>query len=81
MGDLLIRGVPEEVVAKLKERASRHGRSLQQELLRIVTEAAFSSLEAYVSEVQEHRARYTVRRARGISVPESAELIREDRER
>jgi len=34
VADLLIRGVPDDVVTRLKERARRHGRSLQQELLR-----------------------------------------------
>lgn len=78
MADLLIRGVPDDVVTRLKERARRHGRSLQQELLRIVTDSAYSSLEDYVAQVHEHRARYGARR--GL-LPDSAELLREDRDR
>jgi plasmid stability protein len=34
-----IRNVPEPVVAGLRERAERHGRSMQQELLAILEEA------------------------------------------
>jgi plasmid stability protein len=37
---LNIRNVPEPVAAALRERASRHGRSLQQELLSILESAA-----------------------------------------
>jgi plasmid stability protein len=35
-----VRNVPESVAAALRERASRHGRSLQQELLSILESAA-----------------------------------------
>lgn len=35
-----VRGVPEPVAAALRERANRHGRSLQQELLLILESAA-----------------------------------------
>ncbi len=35
-----VRNVPEPVAAALRERASRHGRSLQQELLLILESAA-----------------------------------------
>jgi len=35
-----VRNVPEPVAAALRERASRHGRSLQQELLAILEKAA-----------------------------------------
>lgn len=78
MKDLLIRDVPDDVVARLKERARRHGRSLQQELLQIVTDSAYSSLEDYVAEVREQRARYRARRG---PFADSAELLREDRDR
>lgn len=42
MGAIHIRHVPPEVVAALKERAERHGRSMQQELLVILKAAASS---------------------------------------
>lgn len=35
-----VRNVPEEVLASLRERAARHGRSMQQELLLILKQAA-----------------------------------------
>jgi plasmid stability protein len=40
MAALHIRSVPEPVVAALRERARRHGRSVQQEVLQILEEAA-----------------------------------------
>lgn len=39
-----IRDVPAEIVAALKERASRGGRSMQKEVLAILTEAAHDPL-------------------------------------
>ena len=38
--NLSIKGVPEEVAQKLRERAERHHRSLQGELMAIISEAA-----------------------------------------
>lgn len=35
-----MRNVPEEVLAALRERAARHGRSMQQELLLVLKKAA-----------------------------------------
>jgi len=40
MAQVLIQDVAEDTVAKLKDRASHHGRSLQQELRLILEEAA-----------------------------------------
>lgn len=42
MSAIHVRNVPEPVVAALRERAARHGRSMQQELLQILQEAASS---------------------------------------
>jgi plasmid stability protein len=44
MAALHIRSVPEPVVAALRERARRHGRSVQQEVLQILEEAAAAPL-------------------------------------
>lgn len=40
MAAIHVRHVPEEILAALRERAARNGRSMQQELLRILREAA-----------------------------------------
>lgn len=40
MSQLLVRGLDQELVDKLKERARRNGRSLEAELRIIVTQAA-----------------------------------------
>ena len=40
MGAIHIRNVPERVATALRERAERHGRSMQQELLSILETAA-----------------------------------------
>lgn len=43
MPDVLIRNVPEETLEALRRRAARHGRSLQQELLRVLEDSAARS--------------------------------------
>lgn len=40
MAAIHVRNVPEPVMAGLRERAERHGRSMQQELLEILAQAA-----------------------------------------
>ena len=78
MADLLVRDVPVEVVANLKKRASDNKRSMQQELLLILEEAALKEqLQAAdaAAVVRERLAGY------GACYTDSAEAIREDRER
>jgi plasmid stability protein len=40
MPDVLVRNIPEPVLATLKQRAAQHRRSLQQELLSVIEAAA-----------------------------------------
>ena len=78
MADLLVRDVPAEVVANLKKRASDNKRSMQQELLLIIEEAAFKEqLEGAdaAAVVRERLAGY------GTCYTDSTLAIREDRER
>lgn len=78
MADVLIRGVPEKVLDVIKKRASMKGRSLQQELLQLLTETAeLNSLEAadIAAEIRK-RLKDT-----GRSFSDSTELLREDRDR
>lgn len=78
MTDVLIRNVPPPVLDKLKKRASRNMRSLQQELLTILEDAAgadeLKAAEA-ANMVRERLAAYN----RDFS--DSTKSIREDRDR
>lgn len=79
MATLTIRNVDEDVVKELKKIAKQHGRSLEAELRRLVTETA---------ERQERRRRFLERIDRtaamtpkGVKQTDSALLLREDRDR
>jgi plasmid stability protein len=73
--DLFIQNVPEDLVARLQERAARSHRSLQGEVLTI--------LELAVTEKRRLTAREALAQvqALGLSTPsESAAWVREDRD-
>lgn len=75
MAQVLVRNLDEQVVQTLKKKAELRGCSLEQELRRIVTEAARLTTEEKVA---------LIRRAQAMTPPgvpqtDSAELIREDR--
>ncbi len=78
MGDLLIRDVPEKIVARLKARAKRRNRSLQQELHSILVATATQSSSEIFKQASRMRAKLRKKR---ISFSDSAELLREDRSR
>ncbi len=67
MGQVLIRQIPDETVARLKAKAARHGRSLEAELRSI--------LEHAVAEPKEEIIR--LREALGKRLPDSSDLVRE----
>lgn len=70
--NLSITNVPEDVVQRLRERAQRHHRSLQGELLAIVEEAS--------QRLTAHELLAELRKL-GVSSPsEAADLIRADRD-
>lgn len=72
---LSIKNAPDEMVRRLKERAERHHRSLQGELMAILEEAAGTRRRLTPAEVL---ARV---RELGLSTPsEAAAMIREDRD-
>ena len=89
---LSIKNVPDDVVALLRDRAERHHRSLQGELLDIVVrEARFGSFDAAAfmaeSERLQTRAPADIHavlaeiRAMGLNTPDEATaMIREDRD-
>ena len=78
MANVLIRDIPDDVVEKLKQRAKSHNRPLQRELRGILLETArrpFGDIAQRAAEIKlklsrEHR-----------SFTDSAELLREDRDR
>lgn len=73
--DLFIQNVPEDLVARLQERAARSHRSLQGELLTILEHAITENRRLTASEALAQV------RALGLSTPsESAAWVREDRD-
>lgn len=73
--NLTIKNVPERLVRKLRARAARHHRSLQDELLNILEESVVEADRLSVAEV--------VRLTRKLGVrtkSESATMIRADRD-
>ena len=76
MAQVLIRDLKADVVARLKARAKRHGRSLQTELKEILeTASRHSPVEARAVADQIRR------RLAGRALSDSADLIAEDRAR
>jgi antitoxin FitA len=78
MATLLIRNVPEDIVSRLKDRAKKRNRSLQQELQSILVATATQSSEDLLKKSSMIRAKL---RKKGITFSDSAELLREDRSR
>ncbi len=76
MADLLVRNVEKTAIEQLKRRARSHGRSLQRELKLILEEAA-----SLTAEEARQVAEAWHRRLGDRSFGDSADLIREDRER
>ncbi|MGD8277852.1 MAG: hypothetical protein PVH00_07490 [Gemmatimonadota bacterium] len=75
MGQILIRGISEDVMKAFKERAKRHGRSQEQEARMLIEEAAreSESWERFAEYAQ--RMRDELRR-RGGDWGDSTEIIR-----
>lgn len=73
--NLSIKNAPERVVRKLKQRAERNHRSLQGELMAIITEAAERPQPLTLQELVARGRR------RGLSSPtEAAAIVRADRD-
>ena len=75
MPDILIRGLSQRLLLRLKARAKRNGRSLQSEAKMLLEQSA----EPSASEALENARSW--RKKLGRKFTDSAELIREDRER
>lgn len=78
--DVLIRGVPEEVVEALKRRARAHNRSLQGELRELLIESAGEGAGLDGAALA-RRVRERIEKERGmIFEDDSADIVRADRE-
>lgn len=76
MSDILVRGLKDETVKRLKARAKRHGRSLQGEAKMLIEQAAGAGSEEIAAMLDGWKRRFAGRR-----FGSSAKLIREDRDR
>lgn len=80
MVDVLIRGVPEEVVKVLKRRARAHNRSLQGELKELLIENATGGAEIDGSTLA-RRVRERIEAERGAPFEDdSTDIVRADRD-
>jgi len=78
MAQVLVRNLNDKVVARLKKLAKTRGRSLQAEVKTILEEAAKDVPEDFWKEADRIRAQLG---RSGRKFSDSADLIREDRER
>lgn len=76
MAQILVRGLEDAVVQRLKNRAKREGRSLQAEARMILEQGAKLDMDVARQMLDDFRARFE-----GRKFSDSAELIREDRDR
>lgn len=76
MAQVIVRNLDDRVVATLKRKAELHGRSLEQELREILSNAARLTPEEKVALSDRIRAMTPP----GVKQTDSAELIREDRD-
>jgi plasmid stability protein len=76
MAQMLVRGLPDDVVARLKARAESHGRSVESEVRTILEAAAGFSVEHARNVIAKWQANFT-----GRQFSDSLELLAEDRAR
>jgi plasmid stability protein len=76
MARILIRDLDDETVKRLKDRARQHGRSLEGEARLILTHAADIAFDD-----AQKLARQWHKKLAGRELPDSTQLIREDRRR
>jgi len=76
MAQVIVRNLDDRVVDSLKTKANLHGHSLEQELRRILTEAARLTPEERLAAIRRIKAMTP----KGVVQTDSAEIIREARE-
>ncbi len=78
MAEVRVRNIDDKVVVELKDRAKRHGRSLEAELREMITQEALRPRRELVGDLEQFseslRAKYGM-------LPDSTPLIREERDR
>jgi plasmid stability protein len=78
MSDVLVRDVEKEILIKLKARAKKNGRSLQNELIQIFR----SVVDNETKKLSDKETAAKIRKSlQGRTFSDSAELLREDRRR
>ena len=78
MAQILVRNLEKDTVDRLKERARKNGRSLQAEVKMIIEQEAKAPTvdrETALADLEKIR-----KKLKGRKFPDSAELIREDRD-
>lgn len=78
MGELRVRNLDDYVVLEFKERAARHGRSVERELREHLTAEAMRPRLEIADELQRLSAHI---KAECHDLPDSTRLIREERDR
>ena len=76
MGQILVRNIDDTAIARLKKKARKQGRSLESEVRIIIEQAARLDMET-----ARKLAERIAEKHKGTNVSDSAELIREDRDR
>ncbi|MBN1358995.1 MAG: hypothetical protein JW993_00305 [Sedimentisphaerales bacterium] len=76
MAQILVRDLDDEIVQRLKDRARQHGRSLEAEARQILSRAAGLSFAD-----ARRLARQWHKKLAGRRLPDSTDLIRQDRQR
>ena len=78
MANLTIRNIEDSVVERLKDKAAKNGRSLEAELREVLKHAANRRTREELLAAADRIAAMT---PKGVKQTDSAELIREDRDR
>lgn len=78
MGDVRVRNLDDNVVAEFKDRAKRHGRSLEAELRDVLTAEAYRPRRELAAKAQQFRDEL---RTKYGEFPDSTPDIREERDR
>ncbi|HEV2846797.1 MAG TPA: hypothetical protein VG477_18220 [Thermoanaerobaculia bacterium] len=79
MADIIIRDLSPDVVERLEDRAKRHGLSVEEEIRDIIEAVVPSPASSFTDPLE--ISDYWHRRLAGRMTSDSADLIREDRER
>lgn len=75
MGQLLVRGLDDTLIATLRQRAARHGRSVEAEHRAILERALAPEMELFAAAAARLRARTPPQTS------DSADIVRQDRDR